>query len=170
MKVRIFSGVLALSTMGLLACQGQQADAPDADKAKAEGAAAQPAAEEAPPVAEAPKPPEVSPREICEDAVVAAKAGDFDKLATLANDLSAEGAKEHLKFLLERGVCGEEKVADDKAQVAIAMGVGKKAKTIELPLISGAEGWKIDAAAFFAKNPMKKGKKGKKGKGKRAGK
>lgn len=180
MKLRIVVGVLSLSILGVWACQGEQppAEQPgEQPKAAAGGekpgaatAAPQPAAQPTP-AAEAPKPPEVSPKEIVEQAVAAAKAKDEAKLATLVSgDLSAEGAKEHLTAILAGGAAGEPKVEGDKGQVAITEGKGKKAKVIEVPLVKTADGWKIDAAAFLEKNPSKAAKAAKKGGGKKVAK
>jgi hypothetical protein len=172
MKLRIAVSVLSLSIFGLWACQEQQPGEPAADQQKpadgtaaatpAGGTVAQPTP---PPAAETPKPPEVTPKEVCDQAVAAAKEKDAAKLAALcAGDVSATG--DQLVGLLAKGTCGEAALEGDKAQIPVAMGAGKKAKSIQVPLTKGVDGWKIDAAALLEKHPGKKAKKGKKKKGK----
>ncbi len=171
MKLRVFVGVLALSLLGTWACEEQQGES-SAEQKKAEETqkAGEPKAGEqkeakAEPAAEAPKAPEVTPKQVCEEAAAAAKAKDEAKLTSyVSGDLNAEGAKETLTAFLDKGTCGEPKVDGDKGQVPVTMGAGKKAKTKELPVVKAADGWKIDAATFIEKNPPKKvkAKKGKK--------
>ncbi len=175
MKLRVVVGILSLSILGTWACEEQQGES-SAEQKKAEETqkAGEPKAGEnkdaakAEPAAEAPKTPEVSPKQVCEEAQAAAKAKDEAKLTTyVSGDLAPEGAKETLTAFLDKGTCGEPKVDGDKGQVPLTMGAGKKAKTKELPVVKAADGWKIDAATFIEKNPPKKAKVKKGGKAKK---
>ncbi len=176
MKLRILVGLLSMSMLGLWACEdsgekeaekAKEQQAQEAAKAQAE----QKAAEQKPaePAAEAPKPPEVPPKQICDEAVAAAKAKDEAKLVGyVSGDFgSVEGAKEELTKFLAPAACGEPKVDGEKGMVPLTVGAGKKAKKQELPVVKAADGWKIDGQAFLEKHPLKKVKAKKGGKTKK---
>ncbi len=175
MKLRVVVGVLSLSVLGTWACTEEQQGEADqkkteeAQKAGEPAKAGEPKAGEqakAEPAAEAPK-PEVTPKQVCEEAAAAAKAKDETKLATYVSG-DADAVKDSLTTFLGNANCGEPKVDGDKGQVPVKLGEGKRAKTKELPVVKSADGWKIDAATYLEKNPPKKvkGKKGGKKKGK----
>lgn len=165
MKLRTIVGMLSLSLTGLWGCE-ESAEQP-AEQPAEEGQAAAPEAQPAPEETA----PELTPQEVCTQAVEAAKADDEAKLTALVSgDLTQGTAKSHLVAGLSGGTCGEGKVDGEKATVPVTAGAGKKATTKEVPLVKAEDGWKIDLAAYQAAYPekAKRGKKGKRAKGKRA--
>jgi len=164
MKLGTIASVLAVSCMGLAACEEKQ---PEAQPGAEAPAVAQPTE---PKAVEAPKAPEVAPGEICKEVTAAAKGNDEAKLTSLvaggAEVLAGEGVKDALVGALGGATCGEAKIEGDKAIVPLTTGAGKKAKAVDGPFIKGADGWKFDCADWLAKNPVKaaKGKKAKAGK------
>jgi hypothetical protein len=175
MMLRAKVGLVGWCCLALMACKG--GEAPEQQPAPAQPVAAPAAAAPAAP-AVAPEPakaPEVPVAEICTQTVTAAKANDEAKLAALVagglEQLAADGIKEPLIKHLAGSACGQDKVDGDKAIVALTQGQGKKAKTQEAPFIKTAEGgWKLDAASYLSKYPMKAVKAknaGKKPKGKK---
>jgi hypothetical protein len=175
MKLRILVGLLSVSMLGLWACEDsaekEAEKAKEQQAAEAAKAAEQKAAEPKPaePAAEPPKPPEVPPKQVCDEAVAAAKAKDEGKLvAHVSGDFGAvEGAKEELTKFLAPAACGDAKIEGEKGMVPLTIGAGKKAKKQELPVVKAADGWKIDGQAFLEKHPLKKVKAKKGGKAKK---
>jgi hypothetical protein len=169
MKLRILVGLLSMSMLGLWACEDSAEK--EAEKAKEQQAqeAAKAAAEQKPaekPAEPAPEPPkpEITPKQVCETLVAAAKAKPADEAKLVANGTvefgSVEGAKESLQAYLVSApwVCGEGKVDGDKGQIPLTAGTGKKAKKGDLPMVKSADGWKVDAAVFLKAHPAKKAK------------
>jgi hypothetical protein len=153
MKLWVMVGTLSVSLLGLAACEENSGEPAKPEEVKPVEAAKP--AEAAP---EAAKPPEVPPKQVCDEAVAAAKAKDEAKvLAHVAGELAAD-AKPALLAFLTGAKCGEPKVDGEKAVAPLTVGTGKKAKTRELPMIKSADGWKIDGAVWLEKNPLKKAK------------
>ncbi len=162
MKLRVFLGVITLSTLGLVACE-EGGETPT-DTPPPPAAPTTPT----PPPAEAPK-PEPTPVDACNQLLTAVKDNNAEGLAAVTapaalETLNAEGNKEHVVASLTGGACGEAKAEADKATVPVTVGADKEAKTVEVPFVKVPEGWRFDAAAFLEKNPAGKGKKAKKAK------
>ncbi len=173
MKLHTVVGLLSLTCLGVYGCEEKAAPEQPAAEAPKPAAEAEKPAAEPEKAAEAEKPAEPGPADACGKLVEAAKAHEAEKFNAMVEGADAltatPGVHAAVLTTIGSGTCGEAKVEEggEKATVALQMGEGKEAK--ELPFVKTAEGWKLDGAAYLAKNPVEvaKAKKGKRGKKKR---
>lgn len=166
---------LHLLAVGLVVSFGMYACEEEGEQAAEETAMADKPVEAAPAPAPAPAPEPAKPAmpsvaEVCGKMIDAAKAKDEGAFTSNTLNMPADmdpAAKEALVAAWAGASCGDAKEEGEKGNAMVTMDKQQR----DVPYVKAADGWKMDAAAYLSKYPMKKSKlkaKAKKAKTKKA--